>query len=98
MSTHRRLVYSQETGTARVKVHAEINSNGDLLLTGHDLGTAPQDAYGDSDLEYTVRVPAAQKDRVLVDLLAQTFSTPTSASDFKKWLASKGIPHHFETW
>ncbi len=53
---------------------------------------------GDSDLEYTVRVPAAQKDRVLADLMAQAFNTPTSASDFKTWLASKGIPHHFETW
>lgn len=98
MNTNRRLVYKNDSGATRVTVHVELDSKGDLLLTGHDVGKGPQEVAGDGDYEYTVRVPATAKDRVLLDLIAQAFGSPTSTSDFKDWLKAKGVPHTFETW
>jgi len=98
VATPRRLVFSQDTGTTSVKIHAEINSNGDLLLRGHDLSHAPGAAAGERDFEYTLRVPAEHRERLLLDLVAHAFGTANAAADFKAWLKERGVPHAFETW
>lgn len=98
MTTQRRLLYASDAGPTHVKVHVEIDSKGDLVLAGHDVGAAPLQASGDADLEYFLRVPAAQKDRLLLDLVAHAFSTATACSDLKEWLKGRGVPCSFETW
>ncbi|MBN2004502.1 MAG: hypothetical protein JXA21_14195 [Anaerolineae bacterium] len=56
-------------GTTR-HLWAEILENGDLLVSGHDLGKAPEAWWGDSDYEFWVSVQAHDKGAVRQALLA----------------------------
>jgi hypothetical protein len=58
-------------GETSVFIDAEIDEQGSLLLSGQDIGKAPEEWFGDSDYEYWVVVAASDKERVLSILLGQ---------------------------
>ena len=86
-------------GPTSIYIDAEITDSGDLLLSGQDLGAAPQKFFGDSDYEYRLRVGAAHKDRLLLALLEKLYSgNPSVVSQLREYLDSKGIPAEFSTY
>jgi hypothetical protein len=58
-------------GETSVFIDAGIDEKGNLLLSGQDVGKAPEEWFGDSDYEYWVVVAASDKERVLCILLGQ---------------------------
>ena len=51
-------------GETSVFIDAEIDREGNLVLSGCDIGKAPKDWFGDSDYEYWLVVQASDKNRV----------------------------------
>jgi len=58
-------------GETSVFIDAEIDEQGRLVLSGQDIGKAPQEWFGHDDYEYWLVVAASEKDRVLSILLGQ---------------------------
>ena len=58
-------------GETSVFIDAEIDEKGNLLLSGQDIGKAPEEWFGHDDYEYWVVVAASDKERVLCILLGQ---------------------------
>ena len=89
----------QADGPTSIRVDAEITDEGDLLLSGQDLGAAPQEAFGDSDYEYWLKIKAPFKDHLLLALMETLYSGNTSVvSELKDYLYSKGIPCEFDSY
>lgn len=63
-------------GDTSVFIDAEIDERGSLVISGQDIGRAPQECFGDSDYEYWLVVAAADKERVLSILRGQAAGTP----------------------
>ncbi|NHJ12924.1 MAG: hypothetical protein EAX95_04570 [Candidatus Thorarchaeota archaeon] len=86
-------------GETSVFIDAEINDEGSLVLSGQDVGEAPEKHFGDSDYEYWVVVKEEQKDRVILALIEKTYGGNSKAvSEFMDLMKSKGIPYEFDTW
>lgn len=91
-------LYRQQ-GKTVIHIEARITDTGAVAVSGHDIGAAPQDWWGDEDYEYGVTIPADHKDSLLLALLEQLYTgNPHTVEDLKQWLAQKGIPHTFQTW
>jgi len=83
--------------SSRLSVH--VKSGGHLVMEGYDLGTTPMRCFGDSDYEYWVTVRGADKDRLLLHLIAALVAEEDrKSSRFMEWLKSKGIPYEFASY
>jgi hypothetical protein len=91
MGTRLTGIVMQSFATENVSVHLEacINTEGDLVLSGQDVGRTVKECWGDSDYEYFLEVKKADKEKVPSPLLKERFS---SMPDFLKWLEEKDIP------
>lgn len=49
------LLYSQE-GSTRVRIDASVGESGQLTISGHDMGDAPEQIFGADDYEYLVSI------------------------------------------
>ena len=74
---------------------AVIRENGDLVLSGQDVGEFVQQVWGDWDYEYWVTVKSDYKDTVLLHLIKDKFDSETK---FQEWLKSKDIPCEFTSY
>ena len=61
--------HHEDTNGTRRTVSAEIGIDGDLVAVTQDLGQAPQAVWG-REYEFWVSVPPAQKDALLLALIA----------------------------
>lgn len=61
-------------GVTSIYIDAEITDNGDLLISGQDIGTAPRKVRHDDDYEYWLTVRAPNKDRFLLALLDKLYA------------------------
>ena len=74
----------EERGETSRYIDAEITKDGDLVMTGQDLGKLPQEYWGDSDYEFWVYVPAKYKDDVHRILLEKFHAdNPNVVDQFK---------------
>lgn len=96
MDRPRQIVLVDQPGVTSVHISAAILAHGDLELAGQDVGKAPSETFGDSDYEYWLTVPAAQKDRLLLALLEALYQgDPRVVSKLKAMLEAKNIPCEF---
>ena len=80
-------------------VDAGFSSSGDLQIEGYDLGQAPKEAFDAEDLETTLTIPAAEKDRLLLCLLSWQFGDdPLCISHLRELLQTAGIPSEMQVW
>ena len=87
----------EERGDTSIFIDAKIDGDGNLVISGQDIGDAPKEFWGDSDYEYWVVVPHDQKDRVLLALLETLYKDDTQVvSKFRSLLSEKGIPSDFQ--
>ena len=83
-------------GPTTIHIEAKINDKGDLVLSGQDIGQAPGEVFGNSDLEYFLTVRREHKDALLLTLLEQLYRDDGCAvSRLRDVLAAKGIPGEF---
>jgi hypothetical protein len=54
----------EERGETSRYIDAEITKDGDLVMTGQDLGKLPEEYWGDSDYEFFVYIPGKYKEDV----------------------------------
>jgi hypothetical protein len=93
------IVLVDQPGETSIRISAEVCSNGDLLLSGQDIGKAPEEIFGDSDYEYWLRVPAAARDRLLLALLEVLYQGDVSVvGKMKEMLGKKRIPCEFSSF
>ena len=86
-------------GDTSVFIDAEIKEDGNLVVSGQDIGEAPKRHFGDSDYEYWAVISKEYKDRVLLALMEEVFSGNSKAvSAFVDLMKAKGIPYEFDTW
>lgn len=86
-------------GTTSVHIDVRIDENGSLLFSGHDLGEAPDEVFGDFDYEYFLSIPATEKDRVLLALIEKLYRGNESVvSEFREFMESNGIPCMFHSF
>ena len=91
-------LYERRGETSRF-IDAEINRDGDLVVSGQDVGKAPREFWGDADYEFWVHVRSEHKDDVLLALMEQLYDgNPSAVSDFREFLESRGIHCEFDTW
>jgi hypothetical protein len=74
---------------------AEINDDGDLVLTGYDSGQSVKKFFGDYDHEYWLTVKSANVKSVLLHLIKDNFESDT---DFREWLENKNIEFEFNSY
>ena len=51
-------------GATSIHIDMRLKEDGDLLFSGQDIGDAPEEIFGDSDYEYWLTIPAAEKDQL----------------------------------
>ncbi len=89
----------ESRGPTSVFIDAEIAADGNLQISGQDVGDAPRQWWGDSDYEYWVVVKADQKDRVLLALLEKLYAGNSCAdSEFMALLKARNIPFEFSSY
>lgn len=86
-------------GATSIYIDVRIDENGDLLFSGQDIGNAPEEIFGDSDYEYWLTVPAAEKDRLLLALIEKHYGgDPMVVSTLREFMESKTIPCGFYSY
>lgn len=79
----------EESPEISINLTAEVNSKGEFVMSGQDLGPRVEELTGDSDYEYWTTVASDQTQKVLVQLLLDAFD---NLLDLHSWLKSA----HFE--
>ena len=83
-SNPRKVNLYEERGETSRYIDAEITKDGDLVVSGQDIGKLPQEFWGDSDYEFWVYVPARYKDDVRTALLEKLRAhDPKAVDEFK---------------
>ena len=83
-------------GSTSIHIDVCIEKNGDLRFSGQDIGEAPEEIFGDSDYEYWLTVPAAEKDKLLLALIEKHYAGDSLVvSALREFMESKQIPCSF---
>ena len=86
-------------GSTSIHIEARIGDEGQLLLSGQDIGEAPEQIFGKDDYEYWLTVPASEKDRLLLALIEKAYKGNASViSELREFLESKDIPCEFHSY
>ena len=83
-------------GSTSIYIDMSIDEDGNLLFSGQDIGSDPEEIFGDIDYEYWLTVPAAEKDRLLLALLEKHYAGDALViSTLRNFMESKQIPCSF---
>ncbi len=89
-----RLRLYEKRGETSIFIDVEIDDNGNVFMSGQDVGEAPKKFWGDSDYEYWTIVKQEQKDLLLLSLIKDKFGGNAKAvSNFNDYLTKEGIPY-----
>ena len=87
------------TGPTSIYIDVRIEEGGDLLISGQDIGEAPEQIFGKDDYEYWLTIPAAEKDRLLLALIEKIYKGNASVvSEMREFLDERNIPYGFQTY
>jgi hypothetical protein len=89
----------ERRGETSVFIDIEIKDTGEVLMSGQDVGKAPEEYWGDSDYEYWLYVSQDNKDLLLLSLIKKLFGGNSDAfSKFREFLIEYNIPYKFDSW
>ncbi len=82
-------LYEKQGETSRY-VDAEITQDGDITISGQDIGKIPEEYWGDSDYEFMVYVAAKYKDDVF-HALVEKLNNECNDEEFLDYIKSRKI-------
>ena len=82
-------LYAKRGETSRF-VDAVVDKDGDLVVSGQDVGKAPREFWGDADYEFWLLVRGEHKGRVISALIAGRRSVRASAPSLVERLCGVG--------
>ena len=83
-------------GSTSIHIDVRIDENGALLFSGQDIGSAPEEMFGDLDYEYWLTVPAVEKDKLLLALIEKHYAGDALVvSTLRTFMESREIPCSF---
>ncbi|MBP9718241.1 hypothetical protein KBD59_03015 [Candidatus Gracilibacteria bacterium] len=88
-------ILHRKNGSDVERIWIEINPDGSLVLHGQDLGPRVEEQWGRDEYEYSLTIPASEKDRVLLELLKEKYADTRCSQQLRDWLTEKKIPHEF---
>ncbi|MGQ4912723.1 MAG: hypothetical protein ACP6KW_11185 [Candidatus Thorarchaeota archaeon] len=89
----------EERGPTSIFIDIEVDADGNLVMSGQDLGKAPSEYWGDSDYEYWIVVKKEQRDLLLLSLIQEMFGGSHDAfSRFREFLIERDIRYDFDSW
>lgn len=92
-------LYSTSNSGGKTVVTLERREDGSIQLFYHDLGSASDEAFGDSDYEAWATVPVAALSSLAFALLFERYKDRSDAlSDFRTFCAEKGIHIENGSW
>lgn len=75
----RKISLYESQGETAIYIDAEINDEGTFVLSGQDVGKAPEEFWGDSDYEYWIVINKTHKDRLRHALTNREFDVPMAS-------------------
>lgn len=103
-------LFRYEDQDIRITIEARWEGDG-LVVEGYDIGKRVEEYWGDSDYEYSARVPAQEAKKLfallgvnqddktgLLQRLAERFCTNTAYSEFRHFLDQHGVYHEGFNW
>jgi hypothetical protein len=76
-----------------VHIDARITEEGNLVISGQDLGQELVELFGDSEYEYFLSIKAPHKDRLLLVLIEKVYKGNSQViTEIQELLESKSIP------
>ena len=97
--SNQRIRLFERQGETSIFIDVEIDKEGDLVLSGQDLGKVPEEYWGDSDYEYAIVVNQDQMNNLLLSLIKEKFGGNAQAfSNFREYLIKESIPYEFGSW
>ena len=87
-----------QSGSTSIHIDARIEESGNLVISGQDIGDAPEEFFGDLDYECWLTVPAAEKDRLLLALIEAHYAGDASVvSKLRDLMKEKRIACNFHS-
>jgi len=97
--SNQRIRLFEKQGETSIFIDIEIDKKGNLILSGQDLGKAPEEYWGDSEYEYMMLVKRDQMNILLLSLIKEKFGGNAQAfSNFREYLIKESIPYEFGSW
>jgi len=103
-------LYQFESPSINIYIEAYFD-DGKLVIEGQDIGKTVEEAWADSDYEYSVTVPSDEvlklyslfqveegDEAALLKAIAEKYNTNTCYSEFRDFLEKNGIKHEGFTW
>lgn len=93
-------LFDGDLGDTHVHLSLEVSGEtGALVLSGQDLGSAPEAVFGEREHEYFVTVKAEHKDALLLALLGERLAgDPRAATKLSELLQAHGVPFELTTF
>jgi len=104
------LLFHFESDFIKVTIEAYFNGES-LVVEGYDIGKRVEEAWGDSDYEYSVTVHPPEVEKLyplmgvengdkekLLLAIAQKFNTNTCFSEFRDFLDKNGVKSEGFSW
>lgn len=88
-------ILNRKNGSDTELIWLETGLDGSFKLSGQDVGPAAEETWGRDEYEYTVRVSAEDKNRLLLELLKEKYQDTRCSQDFKTWLEAHNILYEF---
>jgi hypothetical protein len=93
------VIYRSAGGGTDTTIRVSRNANGDLEISGQDVGAAPREFLGDSDHEYWITIPAGHAEGITPELLRTLAQRPPGGTaPIIAWLRERSIPHSFRSY
>ena len=84
-------LFEEEGETSRY-IDAKINDEGDIIISGQDIGKDPEEFWGDSDYEFSTYVSAKHKDAVCYALMDKLKDeNPKAFETMKEWKSQDDV-------
>ncbi len=97
--SNQRIRLFEKQGETSIYIDAEIDKEGRLIVSGQDLGKAPEEFWGNSDYEYMMLVKRDQMNILLLSLIKEKFGGNAQAfSNLREYLIKESIPYEFGSW
>jgi hypothetical protein len=86
-------LYHFQSPEIKISIAARIQDDESLFIDGYDIGKKVEEAWGDSDYEYTMTLPKEEKEKLKI-IISQTKPAIATDAELLEWLL-KNFNHNY---